>query len=102
MLELPASEVLEVCRVNDEPSLYESLVTMLSARTLTESAYRKKMSKVGEPDKTVDKRRASAERMRSLRSLAMFAPRSGSDYTVPARCNLRACKYHGPDATTTR
>jgi hypothetical protein len=102
MLELPASEVLEVCRMNDEPSLYESLVTMLSARTLTESVYRKKMSKVGEPDKTgkVDKRRASAERMRSLRSLAMFAPRSGADYTVPVRCNLRTCKYHGADATT--
>jgi hypothetical protein len=90
MLELPASEVLEVCRMNDEPSLYESLVTMLSAKTLTENAYRSEMGKMSKKAK----KPSSARRLRALKSLATFSPRSDGEHTIPARCNLRACKYH--------
>lgn len=101
MLELPASEILDVCRETGEPDLYEFLTAMLSTKTgpLTDEAY--KVYKEDKEDKaaTGKKRKAqqgikssSAEGLKQL--LKRFAPKQDWGFTIPATCNRGSCKYH--------
>jgi hypothetical protein len=66
------------------PRLYEFLVTMLGTKRLPYHVYKDKMGK----------KPASVDALRRL--LVMHAPwsRSAGKHVIPARCNLRSCKYH--------
>ena len=87
-MRLPESAVLEVCAMSREagaPRLYELLVTMLGTKRFPYHVYKEKMGK----------KPASVDALRRLAGLAgKHAPQSAGRYVIPARCNLRSCKYH--------
>ena len=113
MLELPASEILDVCRQASEPLLYEFLTTMLhpKTKTLPEGEYKKDkeereaMGKKGRrhghesggrAERTERAERAErTERAEGLKQLLKkFAPKEDGFPAIPAMCNRPSCKYH--------
>jgi hypothetical protein len=63
------------------PRLYEFLVTMLGTPALADREYAEKTGRTPLSDW-------------GLEELVTLAPKAEGGFVVPARCNLRSCKYH--------